>query len=167
MMKNFALAVKYGVKKFFKRQVDHGDFIKNTKAGFGIGKENKELDGNGNVKKDAYGRATRRGYSRWSYDELCLLTVLAGIHKHTFGVPGSIIQAIKEGRWKYHDLKSIETSAPSIFAGTNVSPEGQKRILKVLRQGKGGASQMFSREDTAVMRRFYDTADVPRDCINF
>jgi hypothetical protein len=137
-MKNFALAVKHGVKDFFKRQADHSDFTK-----------------------------VHQHFEWWDYDELCLLTVLAGVHKHTFGVPGSIIQAIKEGRWKYHDLKNIEASAPSIFKDTKLSPEGQKRILKVLKQGRDGDSQMFSRDDDEVMSKFFDAAGIHRDNINY
>jgi hypothetical protein len=139
-MSNFAIAVKYAVKDFFKRQVDHSDFIENTKAG-------------------------ARRYSYWSYDELCLLTVLAGMHKHTFGVPGSIIEAVKQGRWKYHDLKDLENRAPSIFAGTNLSPEGQELALNMLKQGKTVDSRQFSREDTKVLMEIQNRAHV--GAVNF
>jgi|GEM_PF-6198929 len=141
-MYNFGHAAWYGVKDFFTRQVDHSDFIK-------VG----------------------RNYQIWDYDELCLLTALAGVHKHTFGVPGSIIQAIKEGRWKYHDLKAIEAGAPAIFANTNLSPKGQKLVLKMLKQGKGVSPQRFSREDaielTEIMKTFQDQTDIKRDHVNF
>jgi len=142
-MSNFGLAVKYAVKDFFKRQVDHSDFVEHTKAG-------------------------AKRYSYWSYDELCLLTVLAGVHKHTFGVPGSIIEAVRQGRWRYHDLKDLENRAPSIFADTNLSPEGQDLVVKMLKQGKSVDPQRFSREDTELLRKIQDRAGInPREYVNF
>jgi len=142
-MSNFSIAVKYALKDFFTRQVDHSDFIELTKAG-------------------------AQRYSYWSYDELCLLTVLAGMHKHTFGVPGSIIDAVKAGRWRYQELKEIENRAASIFADTDLSPEGQKRIFKMLRQGKNGDSQRFSREDSIILRKIQDDENFnKRDYVHF
>ena len=134
-MSNFAQAVKYGVKDFFTRQVDHSEFIENTKKG-------------------------AKRYSYWSYDELCLLTVLAGMHKHTFGIPGSIIWAAKQGKWKYHELKDLENRAGSVFADTDLSPEGQKLILKMLRQGKDVDPQRFTREDAIVLSKIKNRGNI-------
>lgn len=132
-MSNFAIAVKYALKDFFGRQVDHSEFIERTKAG-------------------------ARHYTYWSYDELCLLTVLAGMHKHTFGVPGSIIDAVKAGKWRYDDLKQIEYTAAAIFADTEMSVEGQKRVVNILKQGKNVDPQQFSREDTKILREIQSRA---------
>jgi hypothetical protein len=141
-MNNFGLAVWYGVKDFWNRQIDHSDYVK--------------------VKKQL----------KWyEFDDLCLLTVLAGAHQHTFGVPGSILQAIREGRWKYHDLKAIQAEAPSVFANSGMSPEGQKLVLKMMQQGKGVAAQRFSEKDskllTSIIMKFHDQADIARDHVNF
>jgi hypothetical protein len=142
-MSNFAIAVKYAVKDFFKRQVDHSEYIQNTKNG-------------------------AKRYSYWSYDELCLLTVLAGVHKHTFGVPGSIIDAVKNGRWKYQDLKDLENNAGPIFAATNLSPEGQKLAMKMLKAGKNVSPQQFSREDTIVLKSIQNAGNIDtRTYVNF
>jgi hypothetical protein len=138
-MSNFGIAVKYALKDFFARQTDHSDFSKAWK--------------------------NRRNYSYWSYDELCLVTVLAGMHKHTFGVPGSLLQAIRVGSWKYHDLKDIEKNAAKVFADTELSPEGQKLVLNMLRQGKG--TQQFTREDNMVLTKIQNKADAKRELVNF
>jgi hypothetical protein len=142
-MSNFALAVKYGIKDFFKRQTDIGGFIQKT--------------------KDA-----EKQYSRWSYDELCLVTVLAGIHTHSFGIPGSIIDAVKAGRWRYHDLKDIESRSDAIFAKTALSEDGKKQIHKMMKQGKHVSPQQFSQKDADILEEVFNELNIARGaCINY
>jgi hypothetical protein len=72
------------------------------------------------------------------------------------------------GRFKYHDLKEIEAAAPGIFANTDLTEEGKKKVLKVLKQGAGSVS--FEQEDDEYIRKiikeFQDRADLPRDHVN-
>lgn len=126
-MSNFGLATKHAFKDFFKRQADHSDFKKVAK-----------------------------NYSVWHYDELIIISVFAGIHQHSFGIPGSIMQAVKEGRWKYHDLKEIEMKAPEILQNSPLSPAGKKLVMKMMRRGKYVDSQRFSREDAKILQQYID-----------
>jgi hypothetical protein len=140
---NFPRAVKWAMKDFFKKQVNHSDFIDRTKV---LGQR----------------------YDYWSFDELCLVTVLAGMHKHSFGIPGSIIQSMKDGRFKYHDLKAIDQEAEFVFARTNVSDDGKRAILRALKQGKNRAPQQFSKEDSDIFQLIMKRANVtPTEEINW
>lgn len=136
-MGNFALAVRYGIKDFFGRQTDHGDYRKAWKSGR---------------------RGDRDG--KWSYPDLVMLTVLAGMHQHSFGIPGSIIQAIRAGRWHYHDLKDIEIRAAESFEGTGMSPEGRKLVIKMLKRRKGIDPHQLSAEDSQIMQEIVNTVHV-------
>lgn len=135
-MENFALAVRYGIKDFFRRQADHSDYPKAWK----------------NARQDRDGK--------WAYHDLVLLTVVSGMHQHSFGIPGSIIQAIKAGRWHHHDLKDIESRAAESFEGSGMSPEGRKLVLKMLKRRKGIDPHQLSAEDCKIMQKIVNTVHV-------
>lgn len=137
------MAIKHGICDFLRRQVDHSDFSKAWRNG---------LD----------------NYTVWSYDELCLVTVLAGAHKHSFGIPGSIMEAIYNGRAEYDKLRSIEERAEEIFANTALSDQGKKLVRKMMKQGKDISPQQFSRRDAQVLMAHLNEVNIARGgCINY
>ncbi len=142
-MNNLGRAAKYAVKDFFKRQTDHKEFIENT----------------GKWKSD-----TRV----WGYPELALLTAVAGIHKHSFAIPGSIMEAIRQGRFRYHDLKEVEQRAELVFATSNLSEESKEKVMRMMRQGEKVSPQIFAQQDSDEFLRVYHELGINgRQYVNF